>query len=74
MNVWTPYIAGTSCVLKGGDRADQRMTELNELIASGKRTPATRAVAISCKRDHEPANPKAVLRHDTEWRRAASQY
>jgi hypothetical protein len=38
------------------------MTELNELIASAKRTAATRSVALSCKRDHEPVNPKAVLR------------
>jgi hypothetical protein len=64
MNASTPYIVGFSCILKGGDRADQRMTELNELIASAKRAAATRAVAISCKRNHEPANlPKAVLRH-----------
>jgi hypothetical protein len=40
------------------------MTELNELIASAKRIADTRAVAISCKRDHETGNlPKAALRH-----------
>ena len=64
MNTWTPHIVGFSCILKGGDRADRRMTELNELIESDKRTAAARSVAISRKRDHEPANPpKAVLRH-----------
>jgi hypothetical protein len=64
MNTWTQYVVGSSCILKGGDRADQRMTELNELIASAKRTAATRAIALSCKRNHEPANlPKAALRH-----------
>jgi hypothetical protein len=36
MNTFTPYIAGASCILKRGDRADHRMTELNELIASAK--------------------------------------
>jgi hypothetical protein len=36
MNTFNPYVAGTSCILKGGDRADHRMTELNELIASAK--------------------------------------
>ena len=36
MNTFTPYIPGTSCILKRGDRADHRMTELNELIASAK--------------------------------------
>jgi hypothetical protein len=41
------------------------MTELNELIASDKRTAApTRSVAISLKRDHGTANPpKVVLRY-----------
>jgi hypothetical protein len=65
MNTFTPYIAGASCILKRGDRADRRMTELNELIESDKRTAAAaRSVAISRKRDHEPSNPpKAVLRH-----------
>jgi hypothetical protein len=36
MNTFDPYIVDTSCILKGGDRADRRMTELNELIASAK--------------------------------------
>jgi hypothetical protein len=36
MNTFTPYIPGASCILKRGDRADHRMTELNELIASAK--------------------------------------
>lgn len=36
MNTFIPYVVGTSCILKGGDRADHRMTELNELIASAK--------------------------------------
>jgi hypothetical protein len=36
MNTFNPYVVGTSCKLKGGDTADQRMTELNELIASAK--------------------------------------
>ena len=36
MNTFTPYIPGRSCILKHGDRADHRMTELNELIASAK--------------------------------------
>jgi hypothetical protein len=34
MNTFTRYIVGTSCIFKGGDRADHRMTELNVLIAS----------------------------------------
>ena len=53
------------CTLKGGDRADQRMTELNELIASDKRTAAsTRSLEISHKRDHGIARPpKAVVRY-----------
>ena len=64
MNTFTPYIPGASCILKRGDRADHRMTELNELIESDKRTAAALSVAISPKRDHEPSNPpKAVLRH-----------
>jgi hypothetical protein len=36
MNSMTPYIVGSSCILKTGDTADHRMTELNVLIASGK--------------------------------------
>ena len=36
MNSLTPYIVGSSCILKTGDTADHRMTELNVLIASGK--------------------------------------
>lgn len=65
MNTFTPYIVGFSCKLKGGDRADQRMTELNELIESDKRTAAaTRSVAISLKPDHGATRrPKAVVRH-----------
>jgi hypothetical protein len=65
MNTLTAHIVRFSCILKGGARADRRMTELNELIESDKRTAAaTRSVAISRKRDHEPANPpKVVLRH-----------
>jgi hypothetical protein len=65
MNTFIPYYSGRVCILKRGDRADHRMTELNELIESDKRTAAaTRSVAISRKRDHELANPpKAVLRH-----------
>jgi hypothetical protein len=61
----TAHIVRFSCILKPGDRADRKMTELNELIESDKRTAtATRSVAISRKRDHEPANPpKVVLRH-----------
>jgi hypothetical protein len=64
MNTFTPYIVGRSCILRGGDRADQRMTELNELIASDARyAAAARSVAVSRKRDHQPAKPpKAVLR------------
>jgi len=63
MSTFTPYIAGASCILKRGDRADRRMTELNELIESDKRTAAAAlSLAISRKRDHEPSNPpKAVL-------------
>jgi hypothetical protein len=65
MNTWTAHIVRFSCILKGGDRADGRMAELNELIESDKRTAATtRSVAISRKRDHEAANPpKVVLGH-----------
>lgn len=65
MNTWTPYIVSFHCTLKGGDRADQRMTELNELIASDKRTAAsTRSLEISLGRDHGTARPpKAVVRH-----------
>ena len=36
MNTFNPYVVRMSCILKGGDRADHRMTELNELIASAK--------------------------------------
>jgi hypothetical protein len=36
MNTFDPYISGTSCILKDGGRADQRMTELNALIAAAK--------------------------------------
>jgi hypothetical protein len=36
MNTFDPYVSGTSCILKDGGRADQRMTELNALIASAK--------------------------------------
>jgi len=36
MNTFNPYVVGTSCILKGGDTADRRMTELNELIATAK--------------------------------------
>lgn len=36
MNSFNPYVAGTSCILKGGGKADHRMTELNALIASAK--------------------------------------
>ena len=58
MNAWTEHILGFSCILKAGDRADQRMTELNELIESDKRiAAATRSLAISRKRDHESVNP-----------------
>jgi hypothetical protein len=40
------------------------MTELNELIASDAQyAAAARSVAVSRKRDHQPAKPpKAVLR------------
>jgi hypothetical protein len=41
MNTFTPYIPGASCILKRGDRADHRMTELNELIASAKGSTVT---------------------------------
>ena len=59
MNTWTPYIMGSACILKGGDRADNRMRELNELIASAKRTASTRSAAIP--KNREPANrPKAL--------------
>jgi hypothetical protein len=58
MNTRTAHIVRFSCILKAGDRADQRMTELNELIESDKPTAAaTRSLAISRKRDHESANP-----------------
>lgn len=65
MNALTAHIVCFPCILKGGDRADRRMAELNELIQSDKRTAAaTRSVAISRKRDHEAANPpKVVLGH-----------
>ena len=65
MNTWTAHIVRFSCILNGGDRADVRIAELNELIESDKRTAAaTRSVAISRKRDHEAANPpKVVLSH-----------
>ena len=36
MNTLTPYIVGSSCVLRSGGMADHRMTELNVLIASRK--------------------------------------
>jgi hypothetical protein len=36
MNTFNPYVVGTSCILRGGDTADHRMTELNKLIASAK--------------------------------------
>lgn len=36
MNTFTPYIVGSSCILKSGGTADHRMTELNVLIASRK--------------------------------------
>src|SRR5260370_37538611 len=36
MNTFEPYIVESSCILKGGDMADGRMTELNLLIACGK--------------------------------------
>lgn len=54
MNTWTPYIVGSACILKGGDRADNRMRELNELIASAKRTASDGSIAIPKRR--EPAN------------------
>jgi hypothetical protein len=65
MNTLTAHILRFPRILKGGDRADLRMAELNKLIESDKRTAAaTRSVAISRKRDHEAANPpKVVLRH-----------
>lgn len=44
MNTFIPYVVGTSCILKGGDRADHRMTELNELIASDKTNGRDRCV------------------------------
>ena len=63
MNTWTAHIVRFSCILKGGDRADGRMAELNELIESDKRTAAAaRSVAISRKRDQEAANPPKVVR------------
>lgn len=46
MNTLTPYIMGSACILRGGDRADNRTRELNELIASAKRTASTRSAAI----------------------------
>jgi hypothetical protein len=59
----TEHIVHFSCILKGGDRADGRMAELNELIESDKRTAAAaRSVAISRKRDQEAANPPKVVR------------
>jgi hypothetical protein len=62
MNTLTAHVVRFPCVLKGGVRADRRMTELNELIESDKRTAAaTRSVAISRKRDHKPANPPTVV-------------
>jgi hypothetical protein len=44
MNTFTPYVVGTSCILTGGDTADHRMTELNELIASAKASATARSV------------------------------
>ena len=44
MNTFNPYIVGTSCILKGGDTADHRMTELNRLIASAKASGRARGV------------------------------
>ena len=44
MNTFNPYVVGTSCTLKGGDTADHRMTELNELIASAKASGRARSV------------------------------
>jgi hypothetical protein len=44
MNTFNPYVVGISCILKGGDKADHRMTELNELIASAKASGRTRIV------------------------------
>jgi hypothetical protein len=44
MNTFNPYVVGTSCILKGGDRADHRMTELNELIAAAKASGRPRSV------------------------------
>jgi hypothetical protein len=65
MNTLTAHIVRFPCILKGGDRADRRMTELNELIEFDKRTAAaTRSVPMLRKRDHKPANPpKVVIRH-----------
>ena len=50
MNTFTPYVVGSSCILKGGDTADHRMTELNELIASAKAFDRAR----SAERLHRP--------------------
>ena len=55
MNTYTPYIAGASCILKRGDRADHRMTELNELIASAKGSSVrafTEAFFVSNNKQH----------------------
>jgi hypothetical protein len=44
MNTFNPYVVGTSCLLKGGDTADHRMTELNKLIESAKASGRARGV------------------------------
>jgi hypothetical protein len=44
MNTFNPYVVGTSCILKGGDKADHRMTELNVLLASAKASGKARSV------------------------------
>jgi len=44
MNTFNPHIVRASCILKGGDKADRRMTELNELIASAKASDKARGV------------------------------
>jgi hypothetical protein len=44
MNTFNPYVVKMSCILKGGDRADHRMTELNELIAAAKAGGRARGV------------------------------
>jgi hypothetical protein len=57
MNTFNPYVVGTSCILKGGDRADRRMTELNVLLASAKASGNARGVEKLHRRSFDFRDP-----------------